>query len=225
MQLALPVRLQLSGAANLPVVHVDKDHLFKSVIHLRSICLLRVSLGKTQGPRHQILRRPKEGDGGPAIQDMVIMRNLLHSLLLWFLCLGKVRPAVRRRLSYDGFAIWSRAEAMKSFAIATLALLGASLLPAHAADTAMFCKATKKDLFAPEAFSVILRGDKIAYLNDANAFYVNYRVKFERGPELMAEAVHDNGEVLFQIYFINKFVTMDFAGGAKGNYACTSTTV
>ena len=114
---------------------------------------------------------------------------------------------------------------MKSFAIATLALLGASLIPAHAADTAMFCKATKKDLFAPESFSVVLRGNKIAYLNDANAFYVNYRVKFERGPELMAEAFHDNGEVLFQIYFVNKFVTMDFAGGVKGNYACTSTGV
>ena len=54
---------------------------------------------------------------------------------------------------------------------------------------------------------------------------MNYRVKFERGPELMAEAFHDNGEVLFQIYFVNKFVTMDFAGGVKGNYACTSTGV
>ncbi len=113
---------------------------------------------------------------------------------------------------------------MKSYAIATLALLGVAL-PAQAADTAMFCKATKKDLFAPETFSVILKGDKIAYLNDANAFFLTYRIKFERGPEILAEAVHDNGEVLFQIYFINKFVTMNFAGGAKGNYACSSTAI
>jgi hypothetical protein len=117
---------------------------------------------------------------------------------------------------------------MKSFVIATaatLAFLGASAPSAHAADTAMFCKATKKDLFAPETFSVILRGAKIAYLNDANAFFLNYRVKFERGPELMAEAFHDNGEILFQIYFVNKSVTMDFNGGAKGNYACTQVAI
>jgi len=167
----------------------------------------------------------------PCVQHLkviVIARNLLHSLSLPLLCLVKVRPCKSRRSSPGGPSIWSPAEAMKSFAIATsatLALLFASAPPVNAADTAMFCKATKKDLFAPETFSVILRGEKIAYLNDANAFFLNYRIKFERGPEILAEAFHDNGEVLFQIYFINKFVTMNFAGGAKGNYTCSSTAI
>ena len=114
---------------------------------------------------------------------------------------------------------------MKSIAIATLTLLCAGTICAQAADRAMFCKATQKDLFAPENFSVIIKQDKIAYLNDANAFYINYRIKFERGPETLAEAVHENGEVLFQIYFNNKSVTVNFTGGAKGNYACTTTTI
>ena len=89
----------------------------------------------------------------------------------------------------------------------------------------MYCKAMQKDIMAPESFAIFIKQDKIAYLNDANAFYVSYRIKFERGPETLAEAVHENGEVLFQIYFNNKSVTVNFAGGAKGNYACSTTLI
>ena len=112
---------------------------------------------------------------------------------------------------------------MKSYILATLVILSAT--GAQAADKAMFCKATQKDLFAPEAFSVVIKQDKIAYMNDANAFFIDYRVKFERGPETLAEAIHANGEVLLQIYFNNKSVIVNFAGGAKGSYACSMTAI
>ena len=118
---------------------------------------------------------------------------------------------------------WSRLQAMKSYALVTLMILSAT--GANAADKAMFCKATQKDLFAPETFAVVIKQDKIAYMTDANAFFIDYRVKFERGPETLAEAVHDNGEVLLQIYFNNKSVTVNFAGGAKGSYACSATAI
>ncbi len=113
---------------------------------------------------------------------------------------------------------------MKLSAIATLTIIVSSTFAAHAADKAMFCKATKKDLFAPESFSVVIKQDKVAYLNDANAFYINYRVKFERGPEVLAEGYYDNGEVMFQIYLNNnKEVGMTFSGGVKGAYSCNAT--
>ena len=112
---------------------------------------------------------------------------------------------------------------MKSHALATLMILSAT--GANAADKAMFCKATQKDLFAPEAFSVVIKQDKIAYMTDANAFFITYRIKFERGPETLAEAIHENGEVLLQIYFNNKAVTVNFNGGAKGSYACSVTSI
>lgn len=113
---------------------------------------------------------------------------------------------------------------MKLHTIATLTLLCASAIPAFAADKAMFCKAANREMFAPENFALIIKQDKIAYLNDASAFYINYRVKFERGPELMSEAFHDNGEILFQLYNNNnKEVIMTFAGGVKGRYSCTTT--
>jgi hypothetical protein len=120
-------------------------------------------------------------------------------------------------------ACWSRLQAMKSYALVTLMILSAT--GANAADKAMFCKATQKDLFAPETFAVVIKQDKIAYMTDANAFFIDYRVKFERGPETLAEAVHDNGEVLLQIYFNNKSVTVNFTGGAKGSYACSATAI
>ena len=112
---------------------------------------------------------------------------------------------------------------MKSHALAILMILSAT--GAQAADKAMFCKATQKDLFAPETFAVVIKQNKIAYMNDANAFFIDYRIKFERGPETLAEAVHENGEVLLQIYFNNKSVTVNFAGGAKGSYACSATAI
>jgi hypothetical protein len=34
---------QFVGAANLPVIHVDEDHLFKRVVHVRSLQSLRGS--------------------------------------------------------------------------------------------------------------------------------------------------------------------------------------
>jgi len=113
---------------------------------------------------------------------------------------------------------------MKLFAFATLTMICASASAAHAADKAMFCKATQKEMFAPDNFALVLKQDKIAYLTDANAFFIIYRVKFERGPEMMSEAFHDNGEVLFQLYNNNnKEVIMTFTGGVKGRYSCTTT--
>jgi hypothetical protein len=114
---------------------------------------------------------------------------------------------------------------MKSIAIATLTLLCAGTICAQAADRAMFCKATQKDLFAPETFSVIIKQDKIAYVDEQNAYFINYRVKFERGPELTTEAVHENGEVLVEIYFNKSIITATFAAGVKGKYTCKGTPI
>ena len=120
--------------------------------------------------------------------------------------------------------MWSQSTAMKLPVLTALSLICASAMPAMAADKAMFCKAAQKDMFAPENFALIVKQDKVAYLNDANAFYINYRVKFERGPEMMSEAFHDNGEILFQLYNNNnKEVIMTFAGGVKGRYSCSAT--
>jgi len=114
---------------------------------------------------------------------------------------------------------------MKHIATALFLTLLAGASPAAAADQAMFCKAMQKDIMAPESFAIFIKQDKIAYMTDANAFFIDYRVKFERGPETLAEAVHDNGEVLLQIYFNNKSVTVNFTGGAKGSYACSATAI
>ena len=115
---------------------------------------------------------------------------------------------------------------MKSHALATLMILCGGATGALAADKAMFCKAVQKDLFAPETFSVVIKQDKVAYLNDANALFINYRVKFERGPEVMSEGYADNGEVMFQLYNNNnKEIVMTFSGGVKGRYACSATAI
>lgn len=116
---------------------------------------------------------------------------------------------------------------MKSYALTTLTMiLCASATGALAADKAMFCKAVQKDLFAPETFSLVIKQDKVAYLNDANALLINHRVKFERGPEVMSEGFADNGEVVFQLYNNNnKEIVMTFTGGVKGRYSCSSTLI
>ena len=150
--------------------------------------------------------------------------HLLQMMRVAFRLLIEGVRLIRRRVHPPpGGDFGNQAEAMKLHAIAMLAMICAGASAANAADKAMFCKASQKDLFAPELFSVLIKQDKIAYLNDSNAFYINYRIKFERGPEVLAEAQHDNGEVLFQIYMNNnKEIGMTFAGGVKGRYFCTS---
>ena len=112
---------------------------------------------------------------------------------------------------------------MKHIATALFLTLLAGASPAAAADQAMFCKAMQKDIMAPESFAIFIKQDKIAYVDEQNAYYINYRVKFERGPELTTEAVHENGEVLVEIYFNKSIITATFAAGVKGKYACKGT--
>ena len=51
----------------------------------------------------------------------------------------------------------------------------------------MFCKAMQKDIMAPESFAIFIKQNKIAYVDEQNAYHINYRVKFQRGPELTTE--------------------------------------
>ena len=114
---------------------------------------------------------------------------------------------------------------MKHIATALFLILCASASPVAAADQAMFCKATQKDIMAPESFAIFIKQDKIAYVDEQNAYFINYRVKFERGPELTTEAFHANGEVLVEIYFNKSIITATFAAGVKGKYTCKGTPI
>ena len=109
---------------------------------------------------------------------------------------------------------------MKHVVPALFLTLCASTSAAYAADQAMFCKAMQKDIMAPESFAIFIKDKKIAYVDEQNAYFINYRVKFERGPELTTEAFHENGEVFVEIYFKNSIITATFAAGIKGKYAC-----
>ena len=114
---------------------------------------------------------------------------------------------------------------MKHIATALFLTLLAGASPAAAADQAMFCKAIQKDIMAPESFAIFIKQDKIAYVDEQNAYFINYRVKFERGPELTTEAFHANGEVLVEIYFNKSIITATFAAGVKGKYTCKGTPI
>ena len=114
---------------------------------------------------------------------------------------------------------------MKHIATALFLTLLAGASPAAAADQAMFCKAMQKDIMAPESFAIFIKQDKIAYVDEQNAYFINYRVKFERGPELTTEAFHANGEVFVEIYFNKSIITATFAAGVKGKYTCKGTPI
>jgi len=114
---------------------------------------------------------------------------------------------------------------MKHIATALFLTLCASATGAQAADQAMFCKAMQKDIMAPETFAIFIKQNKIAYVDEQNAYFINYRVKFQRGPELTTEAFHDNGEVFVEIYFNQSIITATFTAGVKGKYACKGTPI
>ena len=117
------------------------------------------------------------------------------------------------------------AEAMKHVATALFLTLCASTTAAEAADQAMYCKAMQKDIMAPESFAIFIKQDKIAYVDEQNAYFLNYRVKFERGPELTTEAFHENGQVFVEIYFNKSIITATFTAGVKGRYGCKGTPI
>ena len=114
---------------------------------------------------------------------------------------------------------------MKHIATALFLTLWASPGFAQSTDQAMFCKAMQKDIMAPENFAIFIKQNKIAYVDEQNAYFINYRVKFQRGPELTTEAYHDNGEVFAEIYFNQSIVTATFTAGLKGKYACKGTPI